>query len=250
MSSNILDQQQQAANQNTAAEEPVKTALKDVHTFLPGIVHSFDPGTQTAQVQPTIKRVFTEKGPVNLPLCVDVPVYFFKTGPFAVTGPVTAGDECLLGFFERAIDNWFASGGIQEPSEYRLHDLSDGFAIVGISSLAKLIEGFNATDYEIRLLDGSAKVQMKPDGTITNMNAGGNTVLSPGGTFTVNAANIIFNGNVTTNGSTHTNGGTTLNGDLNSTGQGTFFGDVNAAGKSTSTHHHLEHDNFPTSAPV
>lgn len=239
--SDLRDQQQQAANQNTADAEAIDNALKNVHTFVPGIIHSFDPDKQTAQVQPAIKRIFVEKGAVNLPLCVDVPVHFLKCGPFCVTAPVAPGDECMLGFFERAIDKWFAAGGVQEPSEYRLHNLSDGFAIVGISSLPSVITGFNPTDYEIRTLDNATKIQIKPDGTITNLNPGGSTVLTPAGLFTINApAGFVVN---TAAGMTvNSAAGTNLNGPINSSSGGIFAADVTAEGKSVAHHTHKEND--------
>lgn len=178
-------QQQATANDETAADERIASALKDVHTSLPGVIVSFNKDKQTAQVQPLIKRIFYEKGAVNLPVCVDVPVHFPKAGGFCITMPVKAGDECFLCFFERAIDNWFANGGVQEPSEYRLHDYSDGYAIVGLSNSRESIVNFNATDVEIRSLDRATRIQMKPDGTIINTNAGGSTTLSPAGKFTI-----------------------------------------------------------------
>ncbi len=229
--SDLRDQQQQAANQNTADSEAIDNALKNLHTFVPGIIHSFDPDTQTAQVQPAIKRIFVEKGAVNLPLCLDVPIHFLKCGPFCITGPVAPGDECLLGFFERAIDRWFAAGGVQEPSEYRMHNLSDGFAIVGISSLPSVIPGFNPTDIEIRKLDGSAKIKINPAGVITQQTGAASTVLDPAGTFTINApAGFIVNAA----------GGYTFNSIAGGSANGPFTNssDVIAGGKSLIGHTH------------
>lgn len=223
---NLRDQQQQAANQNTADAEAINNALKNVHTMIPGIIHSFDPDKQTAQVQPAIKRIFVEGGAVNLPLCVDVIVHFPKCGPFCVTGPVTPGDECILGFFERAIDKWFAEGGTQEPSEYRLHDLSDGFAIVGISSLPSVIPGFNPTDFEIRTLDGGTKISIDPAGTIKQQTGTGSTLLSAAGVFTINApGGLVMNVGA---------GGGTINGPLVSSD------DIVSRGKNLSDHTHEE----------
>ncbi len=222
----LRDQQQQAANQNTADSEVVNNALKNVHTLIPGIIHSFDPDKQTAQVQPAIKRIFVESGAVNLPLCVDVPVHFLKCGPFCITGPVAPGDECILGFFERAIDKWFAAGGVQEPSEYRLHDLSDGFAIVGISSLPSVIPGFNPTDLEIRSLAGGAKISINPAGTIKQQTGAGSTILTAAGVFTINApGGLVINVGA---------GGGSINGPFTSSS------DITSRGKNLSEHTHEE----------
>ncbi len=180
-------EQQATANDETAADERISAAVKNIHTALPGVIVSFNAAKQTAQVQPLIKRIFYEKGAVNLPICIDVPVSFPKAGGFCMTFPVKAGDECLLCFFERAIDNWYANGGVQEPSEYRLHDLSDGYAIVGLSNSRAVIPNFNTDDVELRTLSRATRITMKADGTITNLNPGGSTVLSPAGKFTITA---------------------------------------------------------------
>jgi hypothetical protein len=177
---------QQASSPEEAASAQIEGRLKDLHTCLPGIIMSFDPAKQTCVAQPAIQRIFTEKGTVNLPVCVDVPVQFPGGGDFFLTFPVKAGDECMLHFSERAIDNWYASGGAQAPAEYRLHDLSDAMATVGINSQPKKIPSYNPTDVELRNREGTTHVQMKPDGTITNLNPVGNTILSAAGKFTIN----------------------------------------------------------------
>lgn len=178
---------QLAATPEAAFDAQIDGRLKQLHTCIPGIIASFDPAKQTASVQPAIKRIFNEQGAVNLPLCVDVPVAFPGGGDFFLTFPVKAGDECILLFSERAIDLWYQGGGTQEPSEYRLHDLSDGLAIVGLNSQPRKIPSFNSTDTEFRNRTGTTKVQIKPDGTIKTQNATGSTELTPAGKFIINA---------------------------------------------------------------
>lgn len=225
--------QQLTATPEEAHAAQIDGRLKDLHTCLPGIIASFDPVTQTASVQPAIKRIFTEHGAVNLPLCVDVPVAFPGGGDFFLTFPVKAGDECILMFSERAIDNWHVSGGTQTPAEYRMHDLSDGIAIVGLNSQPRKIPTFNATDTELRSRDGMTHITMKPNGTIKNVNAGGSTELTPAGQYIIKApGGIILDGNTTLKGdmvSQSGNGGT---------GACNFSGDVVAQGTSLHTHVH------------
>lgn len=129
----------------------IREMLKMVHTGMPGIVKSFDAGTQTAKVQPAIKRIWVDDGAVALPECVDVPVFFPGGGGFVLTFPVTAGDGCLLVFAERAIDYWWEKGGVQEPSEVRMHDLSDAFAFVGMRPKPQKISDFKTGDAELRV---------------------------------------------------------------------------------------------------
>lgn len=185
--SQIQRDAQVSGGNDEAFAAQIEGMLKDLHTCLPGIIVSFDPVKQTAAVQPTIKRIFTERGAVNLPVCVDVPVAFPGGGDFFLTFPVKAGDECILLFSERAIDIWHEDGGTQPPAEYRLHDLSDGIALVGINSKPNQIPELNAADVELRTRTRDVRVTMKHDGTIENVNPIGNTVLSAAGKFTINA---------------------------------------------------------------
>ena len=110
----------------------------EMWTALPGIVQSFDPAAMTVSVQPAVAgRISDEAGKaasVDLPILPDVPVVFPGGGGFALTFPVAAGDECLVVFASRCIDAWWQSGGVGEPMEPRMHDLSDGFALVGVRS--------------------------------------------------------------------------------------------------------------------
>ncbi len=190
---------QQAASAEEAASAQIEGRLKDLHTMMPGIIVSFDPDKQTAVVQPAIKRIFTEKGAVNLPVCVDVPVAFPGGGDFFLTFPVKAGDECILGFSERAIDNWYASGGAQAPAEYRLHDLSDGIAQVGLNSQPKKLDALQMTGAELRTRSRSTYIRLE-DGTIYIK------------------GNIVHEGNVDQTGNTTRTGTSTTTGKI--TGQG------------------------------
>jgi hypothetical protein len=163
--------EQLAALAEDAISVAIEARLKEVHTCLPGIVQKFDPTTQTATVQPAIQRIFIDKGPVKLPLCVDVPVQFPAGGDFVLTFPVHANDECLLVFSERAIDFWWDRGGVQLPAEYRMHDLSDAYAIVGVSSRKRFLSNFNASGAELRTRNGSTFLRI--DGS--NVYVGGAT---------------------------------------------------------------------------
>jgi hypothetical protein len=148
----------------------------NLHTSMPGTVTSYDPSTQTVQVQPGIQRIFRDKGAVDLPKLVDVPVYFPRGGGFVLSFPVAAGDECLLVFSERAIDFWWKNGGSQLPSELRTHDLSDAFAFVGFSSnpgIAKVSPGLDPSSVQLRALDASAVIEISPSGNIAATTAAG-----------------------------------------------------------------------------
>ena len=114
--------------------------LSSLHCALPGTVVSYDAETQTAVIQPAIKRRAEQRDgfarsvsgrnyrtvpDVPLPLLRDVPVFM------PVSFEVNPGDACLVIFADCDIDAWFESGDTEVPESNRMHSLSDGFAFVG-----------------------------------------------------------------------------------------------------------------------
>lgn len=119
-----------------------------INCCLPGIIIDFDSVTQTASVQPTVRRrVRTEKGveEIDYPHLENVPTLFLGGGAYSLTFPVQAGDECIVVFSDLCMDAWWQSGGVQGQIVARQHDLSDGFAIVGFRSKPQAIQNFNQT---------------------------------------------------------------------------------------------------------
>ncbi len=102
---------------------------------LPGIIQLFDPDAVTAAVQPAILYVGidNDRNRITRPysLLRDVSVVFPSTGGVTLTRPVKAGDECELKFQGRCIDFFWQNGGVQEPVDDRIHDLSDATCSVG-----------------------------------------------------------------------------------------------------------------------
>jgi Phage protein Gp138 N-terminal domain len=164
--SDSRDQEQKVSSLEEAFAAQIDRRMKEIHTSVPGIIQSYNPDTQTATAQPAIKRVFVEKGPVDLPLCVDVPVSFPGGGGFHLTFPVGAGDECMLIFSERAIDHWHDKGGTQLPAEYRMHDMSDAMAVVGMNSQANKLSDVQTTGAELRTRDRSTFIRIEESGKI------------------------------------------------------------------------------------
>ncbi|MEF2369332.1 Gp138 family membrane-puncturing spike protein [Klebsiella oxytoca] len=222
-----------------------KTTSEQLRVALPGIIQSFDPDTVTAVVQPAIRYIERDndgnKATKDYPLLVDVPVVFPRGGGCTLTFPVSEGDECLVIFADRCIDFWWQSGGVQEPVDGRMHDLSDAFCIVGPQSQAKKISGISTTSAQLRTDDGTAFIEVA---------AGGDITATTTGNATINAPEIILNGNVTINGNLSQGmgegGGTaTMRGPV------TVTNDVTAGGKSLMTHTHggVEHGNDSTGEP-
>jgi Phage protein Gp138 N-terminal domain len=117
--------------------EVIRTAidsrLLSLHTSMPGVVVTYNPGLQTADVQPVIKRaVPTSDGGIEhetLPVIHNVPVEWPGGGGFAMQFPVRPGDHVWLIFSEAATAKWRSTGQISEPGDLRRHDLSYAMAL-------------------------------------------------------------------------------------------------------------------------
>jgi len=108
----------------------------NIHTATVAIVTSVN--SRTINCKPAINRVVDGQS-IELPEFIEVPPIFLAGGSSHIAMPIKAGDECLLIFSERCFDRWYHGQNFIEPLELRMHDYSDGFALVGIKSLAKAI---------------------------------------------------------------------------------------------------------------
>jgi hypothetical protein len=97
---------------------------------------------------------------LNYPLLVDVPVVVLGGGAARVTFPIQQGDQCLVLFNDRNIDNWVQSGQVGPVANSRAHSFSDGFALIGPNSLASVIDNYDTVRAVLR--NGSAGVGVGP----------------------------------------------------------------------------------------
>lgn len=184
-------------------EESLRLALEShqaqMWTALPGIVSGVDLAKQTVSVQPSVKGSVTDAQgnvtSVNMPVLVDVPLCWPKAGGFALTFPVKAGDEVLVVFSSRCIDSWWQSGGVGAPAEARMHDLSDGFAIIAPTSQAKKYSNVSSTNVQLRNETGNTYVEITPDGKARVIGATAIDLNAP--TINITGDNINLTGTMT-----------------------------------------------------
>lgn len=124
-------------------------------TAMPGIVQSVDLTKMTCVVQLAIQGRYIDQAGntqwTNISQIQDVPIVFPSAGGFTITFPLAAGDEVLVVFAARCIDAWWQNGGYgNKPLEFRMHDLSDGFAIPGPRSQPRKIASISSTEIQIR----------------------------------------------------------------------------------------------------
>jgi len=117
-----------------------------------GTIQEFNADMQTAKVTINYKKTYFQRNNstglydpvlVDYPILLDCPCIVLGGGPTALTFPITKGDECLILFNDRDIDNWFKSGQVGPVATPRLHSLSDGLALVGIRSTGKVLSGYD-----------------------------------------------------------------------------------------------------------
>ncbi len=196
-------------------QQAVTNALKELHTAMPGVVDTFDPSTQTCTVQPAIKRVFVDGETVNLPLLINVPVCFPTAGGFSITLPIAKGDDCLIVFSERSIDNWLKFGDIRKPNDKRFHDLSDGMVLMGLRTNPKALNNYDSNNLTIRNEANDNKLILKADGSMQ-----------------------IDTNTLTVNGGLQVNGNVDVDGTITSTDTITAATDVIGGGISLKNHTH------------
>lgn len=189
-------------------EEAYKTAFEYLQsgmwTALPAIVTEVNLDKQTISAQSSIKGEFKnqegEISYINMPLFQDVVLCFPRAGGYAITFPVRAGDEVLIVFSCRCIDSWWQSGGVNNiVPEFRMHDLSDGFALLAPTSQPKKLSGIPSDSLQITNEDQTKFIEISPDKVTVQSDGdvditGANINLN--GDITQNADNIYLNANV------------------------------------------------------
>lgn len=182
-------------------EETVRMAmderLKEVWTTMPAIIQSFNATAMTCVAQVAIQSKITNivKGTsqmVSIYPCVDCPAVFVGGGGLTLTFPVKQGDECLLFFAKSCIDAWWQQGGVQPPAEYRMHDLSDGFALVGVRSQPRVLTGgVSTTKAQLRNDAGTLMIEVDPVADKINLTAAGGVFIAAAGGLWVNGVEVI-----------------------------------------------------------
>ena len=196
-----------------ALQNAINGRLVETWTALPGIIHSYNAVAMTVQVQPSVQaRVLSPNqtwSNVSLPLLLDCPVVFPSGGGITLTFPIAEGDECLVVFGSRCIDAWWQNGGVQPQAEIRMHDLSDGFALVGVRSQPRVIPSVSTTTAQLRTDNGSVVLTLDPAGAIT---------LHAPTSITLDAPVTYVTGDLQANSGGHGTGTSTIAGALHTTG--------------------------------
>lgn len=190
-----------------------------------GVIQAFDAATQLATIKISMKQVkdVLEDGTRTLqeyPLLLECPVVVLFGGNDFLSMPIAVGDNCVVLFNDREIDQWLYHGDGQSPVTARLHDISDAFALVGIRSLTRSIASYLANGIRLSHNNGNSKMDLK-DGLIDtvatlflqhgNMEVTGDLTVDGNGLVKEDLevqGDALVDGGLTVLGVTHGNAGT------------------------------------------
>lgn len=183
-----IDRNSLLNDSETAQRIALDGRQSQIWTTMPAIVTSVNWGEMTLECQPAVQGE-QDNGDgtstfVSLPLLVDCPIVFPAGGGFILTMPIKAGDEVKISIASRCINSWWQNGGTGNiPEEFRMHDLSDGFAECGPKSLPNVVGNISSENVQLRSNDGTCYLEITPDGKINFTAPGGMNFTAPLATF-------------------------------------------------------------------
>lgn len=193
---------------------------QNIYTNIPAIVVGISKfeSEQVVDVQPCISRVYTDGVVIEPPVIRDAPVVFPSGGGGLMSFPIKAGDNVLVCFSMRSLDEWIeGSGSLATPQATRYCSMNDAIAIPCLYTKSSNLTP-NKDDVEIKFNDLSFKLELGGDISLANpsyslkLKANGDVLHSSGAKITaagdfVSATGISLNSHV--HGGVQTGGGST-----------------------------------------
>lgn len=113
----------------------VETALKNVHTCLPGRIESYTKSQRKAKVKVLIRYRTDLETEIEIPPIDNVPVIFPSGKNFTLEWPLEKNDGCLVLFSEEGIGNFLNSTNQEvDPDSYARFQLTDAICLPGLFS--------------------------------------------------------------------------------------------------------------------
>ena len=145
--------------------------LTELNCHAVGTIQLFDPVTQTAKVSINYRKTYfvgangDKEAYVDYPVLLDVPIVVLSGGLLAaLTLPIMTGDTCVLLFNDRDISKWLATGQVGPVPSFRLHNMSDAIALVGIRSAINPVLPYDPINASLQY--GPSSVKVGPAGVV------------------------------------------------------------------------------------
>jgi hypothetical protein len=143
--------------------------MQDTHTSVPATIVSWSASTQTATVQPMIRKplpsadgFLTYETP---PQIQNVPCYVQRGGGYLVSVPFNAGDPVWLMFSEQSYAEYLSTGQVSSPRDLRRHGTGYPFAIPGTAPASLALQSVSGSGLVIGR-DGEAELMTFTPGSV------------------------------------------------------------------------------------
>ena len=140
--------------------------LKKINTVMPGVIVEYDDTTRRATVRSALRNLLHDGQQVQRPLIRNAPVWFPEAGGYSIRYQLSAGDNVLLLFSQRGLDEWRSSHTESAPGVGPI--LSENDAIV-LPGLGRQPQSAAAVDDALVLNGPGGYLALKDDVVETNM---------------------------------------------------------------------------------
>lgn len=200
----------QEKTRTSVTEKLIRKNLLYTRTMTPAkVLKVLDNGW--VEVDPQIQQVHFNRTtgvetPVDIGRLVRVPIGFYKVGGFIMTFPLAIGDEGILLFSDRSLDQWKITGKKGMPDSARTHNVSDAVFIPFPTSEGGAIQNYDTDNLVIGKEDGTVGITINASTNAVNVTSDSSITLTAP-IVNVDASNVI-----------NLNGNTIIDGDLTVTG--------------------------------
>ena len=144
MTETIVDQDQQSA----IIDRAISDYMKDHRTMIPAKVKSVNLDKNTVDVKILVKELLGDNFE-KIDTLKELPILAYGNKKVYITVPVEAGDEGIVLFMDRSIDDW--ENGFKDHYDNRVMDLSDGvFLPMQLRYKDNLVKKYNKESLVIR----------------------------------------------------------------------------------------------------
>ena len=113
----------------------IDVEMANIGTSIPGYILEWTPPYAKVQIGIKSKDLLTKDEQPRAPIVNVIPV--FAGGDFELQFEIKAGDECLIIFSQRCIEQWNQTGGVAVMGKDNVLSMTDAYCIVGLKSVKK-----------------------------------------------------------------------------------------------------------------
>lgn len=132
-------------------------------TVLPGVARQYSAASRTCTVDIGVKARLLDGTVVARPPIPNCRIVYPELGVWELTAPLADGTEGLILVSARSLETWRINGGIVDPNDRRMHDLSDAWFLPGGSSKPQTSAGQSA-DLVLRHASGDTEIRLSTTG--------------------------------------------------------------------------------------